>query len=204
MSHLIAKFTVCIALVNGSLIANAEATTHFTNASGFKLVAITNGTGSTSGVIPQIVDPNSAHEPGDDETTGEYVRPIYDTTITRLTMDCGGSTSGVKGSITWAGEWTWSEGGDLTAVTAAVIESSNVTWAPDIPGYDSPDADTLWNNHLAFIHHPNLGAGFHNVTGGSVWEGGRDVFTCDPTNNMFGGGDNWWEPGITGTRFVRL
>ena len=116
----------------------------------------------------------------------------------------GGSTSGVQGSITWAGEWTWSEGGDLTAVTTAVIESSNVTWAPDIPGYDSPDADTLWNNHLAFVHYPNMGAGFHNVTGGSVWEGARDVFTCDPTNNAFGGGDNWWEPGITGTRFVRL
>ena len=128
MSHLIAKFTVCIALVNGSLIANAEATTHFTNASGFKLVAITNGTGSTSGVIPQIVDPNSAHEPGDDETTGEYVRPIYDTTITRLTMDCGGSTSGVQGSITWAGEWTWSCW-SWTSVSAASLPSAHREYA---------------------------------------------------------------------------
>ena len=77
--------------------------------------------------------------------------------FSELKMDCGYSVSGIKGSITWKGTWTWSKGGQLTSVGTPTVKSSNVYWKPRIPGFKG-DSDAMWSNHYCNKHYANMGS----------------------------------------------
>jgi hypothetical protein len=100
-------------------------------------------------------------------------------------MDCGYSTSGVEGSIAWSGKWTWPARGSLTAVESAKITWSDLTWPPDVPGYDSGSSDSTWNSHLAGAHYPNFGASFSNIA--PCHGPCHGAFLCDPQGTALAG-----------------
>ena len=120
--------------------------------------------------------------------------------FSELMMECGHSDSGVLGTIVYQGNFVWEQGQDLTG-TDVSIKSSDLTWAPDVPGYNSGASDTMWQNHVSGVHYPNFGATFAAISAGG-WTN-RDVFTCNPQSNAYGNGDVAWASG-TGTKFVRV
>ena len=115
-------------------------------------------------------------------------------------MECGYSDSGVLGTIIYQGDFTWEESHDLTG-TGVTIKSSDLTWTPDVPGYDDSSSDTMWQNHDSGVHFPNFGANWAAIASGG-WTN-RYVFTCNPQSNAYGNGDTAWAEG-TGTKFIRV
>ena len=143
-------------------------------------------------------------------TKGEWVKPIYGT-FKGLKMDCGYSGSGVLGSITLKGTWTWAAGGKLEAVGTASVQSSNLVWNPMVPGYKG-ESDGMWHNHISHVHWPNFGANFGAIHSKNSWAGKRYVFTCNPQSKCdapfrncgaHGASDTAWAGG-SGTKFVRV
>lgn len=101
--------------------------------------------------------------------------------------ECGTSAQGTKGRVVYAGSWSW--GSTLSTLTATFssVPTNNLTWVPDMIGYNSADSDSTWNNHVSSVHYPNFGTSAFLNAGSCAGNfcAGRIAFTCDPQNNAF-------------------
>lgn len=85
-----------------------------------------------------------------------YVKPLYGQSGTRLMYECGTSAQGTKGRVTYAGNWSWGSSFATLTATFSSVPTNNLTWVPDMIGYNSADSDSTWNNHVGTVHFPNF------------------------------------------------
>lgn len=70
--------------------------------------------------------------------------------------ECGTSAQGTKGRVVYDGNWAWGSSlGTLTA-TFSSVPTNNLTWVPDMIGYNSAHSDSTWTNHVSSVHFPNF------------------------------------------------
>jgi len=168
---------------------------------GWTLVAISNG-GSTAGTGKDFSADVS------NPTIGEYSKPLYGASGTESRYECGSSGNGVIGyqrNYAAPGQVGWSfdaAGGTIVANLPGVQD--NIVWNIDVPGYDTRDSDSAWNNHVSGVHYNNMGyTGWPDIyKGPGTWYASRYAWSCNPQSSAFGSGTTTWRS-TSGTRYIR-